>query len=168
MKYGIFLSLSCLLAVPHVYSGASGEKLEKPKLVEKKVVFKGFAMTASLPEKSIAGSAIKLRIKLENQGKEEAIWISFLQYSDYDLKVLNAKGEPVGNTQFGKSVGGGIASKTGSGLMVRLAPGKEMEQSINLARIFDLTVPGQYTLEAVFGPDLKIENITFEVTEEPR
>ena len=137
-------------------------------MVEKKVVSKGFLFLATLPEQSIAGSAIQLQIKIENQGKEAVRHMSFTKYRDYDLRLLNAAGEPVGATQFGKSMGGGVSALSGSGIMGWFAPGKEFKETLNLARIFDLTVEGQYTLDVSYGTDLKIEKLKFKVIEEPR
>lgn len=139
-------------------------------------VTKDVTMIASVPAVSVAGATIPLRIKVMNQSRREIRSLSRTKYWDYDLKILDAEGRPVPYTRFGKIAYGDVRG-LGSSCSDSLPAGSEIEATLNLARLFDLTREGQYTLfisrqlnhlgEANEGIELTIEKITFQVVEDP-
>src|SRR5687767_5127724 len=90
----------CVFLVSFFF-GTAGEKTNKMKTIQKNANEKGLVMTASLSEEAVAGCAIPLAIRLENQSKEEFIFTARGKYQDYDLKVLDSKGQPIPYTSFG-------------------------------------------------------------------
>jgi hypothetical protein len=146
------------------------------KTATQRDVTKDVTMIASVPAVSVAGAAIPLKIKVMNQSKREICNWFHTKYTNLDLNLLDADGRPVPLTRFGK-IAFGDTRGIGSGIIDRLAPGKETDDTLNLARLFDLTQEGQYTLtirqrlndlgEANDGIELTIEKMTFKVVEEP-
>lgn len=169
-----FLICACCFLAAAPLTGIGDEKAKKTKNVEKQVSESGIVMTASMPEESMAGSAVNLRIRIQNKSKNEVIFTVMEKYSDYeDVKLLDAKGRPVPLTQFGALMYGGRRWRVGSSLLWRLGEGEHREDTLNLSRVFDLSEPGQYTLSisaavaAEKTVKLKIEKLRFKVVEEP-
>ena len=161
----IVLSIAGLVSL----TAAAGEKVNKTKTVEKNAALKNVVILASMQYESIVGSAVPLKIKVQNESKKNLNSWEKGKYWDYDLKLLDSKGRPVPLTQFGKVVYGG-ARNFGSGQEKRFAAGKQVEETLNLIRVFDLSMEGEYTLSInrTFGEiDLKIEGMRFKLVEEP-
>jgi hypothetical protein len=136
--------------------------------VEKKAMQDGIVMIVSLPEHSAAGAGLNLTVTLENQSEMDLSFHFRTKYSMYDLRVEDHKGEPVPLTRFGKTVQG-RGAREGSGVIARLKPGQRREHTLNLARVFDLTDDGEYTLTVGWpGGKLKTEKITFKRVDEAR
>jgi hypothetical protein len=165
---GVFSSFAAMwLGVP-LSIGAGDVKTSEKKVVQKDVV-----MTTSLPEEVIAGSAFNLKITVQNQSKAQVVGRTMTKYWDFDLDLVDSKGKPVPFTRFGK-MAYGDARKEGSGIDIEIAAGESMEVTLNIARVFDLTREGEYTLSltrelqvAGQGIVLKIEEIKFKVVAGP-
>ena len=153
---------------PVVDSGAAGKKAEDMKTVEKKVTEKDIGMVVSLPEKTVVGAPVDLKITFQNRREKDIrILESVIMAANYELQVLDSKGEPVPFSRFGKQ-GENIRKAGSSAVVTSLAPGKELEFHLNLARIFDLTLEGDYTLNIrrdMEGVSLKIEGLPFSIQE---
>ena len=166
----IVVGVCCLCSFTSLAAVAQ-EKPAKMKFAQKTVTQNGIEMFACLSAENTAGSAVNLNLAVENKSKEKAEFFSRGKYWDYDLKVLDSKGRPVPLTLFGKVAYGDARTIGGSGLEEALAPGKQMKETLNIARVFDLSQEGEYTLTVrmrIGKSDLKIENMTFKVKEEPR
>jgi hypothetical protein len=152
------------LTGPVVVSDAAEKKAEAMKTVEKRVTEKGIEMLASLPEKSSAGAAIDIKITFQNRRQKD---IGFLEgvnmAANYEIQVLDSNGQPVPSTRFGKRAEN-IRKAGSSAVVIQLPPGKNQEFHLNLARLFDLTLEGDYTLNigrTLEGVSLKIEGLPF-------
>lgn len=174
MKYGfVLLPLCCWTSSPYI--AIAGEKPPTVKTIEKKVTEMDVSMVAMVPAESIAGSEVNLKITVENQSKEDVIYYTQTKYWDYDLSLLNSKGEAVPLTRFGKMAYSNSRGD-GSGAFLSLPAGKDMRVTLNLARVFDLTQEGEYSLSIsrkLSGHlkthktfNLKIEKMTFTIVAE--
>jgi hypothetical protein len=160
--------LSLAVAGPVVASNAAGKKAEAMKTVEKKVTEKGIGMLASVPEKSVAGAAVDLKITFQNRRQQGiSILAGIITAANFELQVLDSKGQPVPLTRFGKQAEN-IRKAGSSAAPIPVAAGKDQEFHVNLARLFDLTLEGDYTLNVrrvVEGVSLKIEGLPFSIQE---
>jgi hypothetical protein len=162
-----------LFAATSLHEAASQE-INKMKTIQKQATQNKILMVAVISDESIAGSPIKLKIKVENRSKEGVSFHSKGKYWDYDLKLVDFKGSPVALTGFGNVVYGDARGE-GSGVIKRIAAGKYTEDTLNVARVFDLTQEGDYTLTISLKLrrpneriELKIEKMKFMIIEEPR
>jgi hypothetical protein len=136
----------------------------------KTVEIKGVSLTASVPQASVAGSTIELKIKVQNNSRETVGYRWYGKYVDYELKVVNSKGKAARLTEYGE-IAYGPTRGSGSGLAgLQLDPEKHFEVKLHLTAVFDLTMPGDYTLSVRRKIrlsdtllDLKIENLKFSV-----
>lgn len=163
-----FVFLCCALVVAHGYGdSAIGEEAKKTRTIEKKVIQKGVMIVASMPEESICGSGVNVKVQVENQSKQdiEFYWVG--KYEVYNLEMHDPMGKAVPLTRFGKIVS---APGRGSGgaALATLAAGARKEAVLNLARVFDLTQPGEYTLTVshVAASQVKVEKMKFRIVEE--
>ena len=154
--------------------GMLGEQ-QSPKFIEKTVRQNGLLLTVTLPTKAIAGSAVNIKIRLENQSTDLVLYRHTGKYVDYNLATVDAKGKSVALTQFGKVVYGDARIIGGSGVVNKLQPGKYIESTVNVARVFDLSQDGVYTLgvTAIVKTrgdtiQLKVEKMMLAIEEEPR
>jgi|GEM_PF-4558361 hypothetical protein len=65
---------------------------------------------------------------------------------DYELHVRDDKGKEVAFTKWGRQIRTGPIR--GSGNDVTLAPGEKYEDQEDLSHIYDISLPGNYTVEA--------------------
>jgi hypothetical protein len=150
------------------FADVKGQRSENDQTVAKSVSKTGIEMSVSIPQKRAAGLPFNLKVTLRNHGKDKITFRTKSKYSDIAIAVLDANGKAVPLTEFGKTHQLG-AFKNGSGLEVSLSPGKELEHELNVARLFDLTREGDYTLSVmrrVAGLELKIAEMKFRVVEE--
>ena len=135
----------CWLFVAMSFPGAAAEQAKDVKRIEKESSQDQMAIVASVAQESLAGANVNLDIKVKNNSKEDVEFFAKGKYWDFDLKLSDSKGQSVPLTRFGKIVYGG-SRREGSGLIETLAPGKEMKDTLNVSRVFDLTMEGEYTL----------------------
>lgn len=153
--------------------GITGENTKQ--VIEKKSIQEEIVILAVLPEASVAGNGVSLKIRVENQSKKPVSFTYRSKYWDYDLRVLDWKGQPVPLTRFGKRAYAD-SRKEVAGEKLRLAAGKHVEVTLNVARVFDLTKTGEYTVtisrETADEPkgekttNLRIDNLRFKVVSE--
>jgi hypothetical protein len=96
-------------------------------------------------------------------------------YSEVKVTVWDAQRKPVPYTRFGK-VASGDGPGRGSMAFIDLGPGKSRTVTLNLARMFDLTIPGQYSASVRWTLnedkaadeliDLRLEKLAFKIAEE--
>jgi hypothetical protein len=120
-------------------------------------------MTASLPREVAPGTAVTLRIILKNDGKRDLELHCRGPYWDFDLELRDAKRNRVPFTQFGKRIDGDARTAGGSGLEITIKPGMESEATLNIARVFDLSLDGEYHLRITRRGSVRIEKLTFHV-----
>jgi hypothetical protein len=160
------VALLSLAVVGPVVAADAGKKAEAMKTVERKVTDKDIGMLASLPEKSVAGAAVDLKITFHNwRQKDTSILASVITAANFELQVLDSKGQPVPFTRYGKQAEN-IRKAGGSAAPVPLPAGKDQEFHLNLARLFDLTLEGDYTLNVrreLEGLSLKIDGLPFSI-----
>ncbi|MCI0682353.1 MAG: hypothetical protein L0Y71_09630 [Gemmataceae bacterium] len=149
----------------------------EPKVVRDKTRQQGVELIASMRAETIAGSHLLLRLELDNQGTKDMGYVRYFpKYRDVVLAVHDSTGKAVPLTRFGKFVYGAGRGE-GSAATPRLKPGKSHIMNLNLARVFDLTIPGEYTLTVRWyvssrqvdteGVDLRIEKLRFRIVDEP-
>ncbi len=150
-------------------------------LVQRTVEEADVRMSVVLPAVSRAGEPVVVKIRLENRGKIPAYFYHSSSYRDFRVKVHDSKGRSIPMTRFGKTMIGeegtpeGILKSEFSRMTVRLAPGTECKMRINIARLFDLTQVGEYslTIRVCVNPDrsdvrmlnLKASRINFTMIE---
>jgi hypothetical protein len=164
----VLLLLGLCLSIAAPYSVAVGQKVDTMKTIERDIAQKDVVLSAAVPQKTAAGAPVHLKLSVQNRSKGDVEFVARMKYWDYGLQLLDGKGQPVGLTRFGKVVEN--ARRGGSSVMLKLAAGKGMEDTLNLARIFDLTMEGEYTLSVsreLEGINLKIEGMKFQVVGEP-
>jgi hypothetical protein len=161
------ICLGCLLLAAGVPATA-GKKAGVMKTIEKQVVEKDIAMLVSVPERSIVGSAIDVRVKLHNQGKRDVTFFRRMKYWDNELQLRDQKGQLIPLTRFGK-MAEAVRQGRSSSVNTTLAAGKDIEITLNLARVCDVSVEGEYTLTIIReldGINLKIEGMRFKLLDE--
>jgi hypothetical protein len=67
-------------------------------------------------------------------------------YRQFKVVIRNADGQVVPYTAFGKFALGGEESSPGSSVIKQFGNGQILSQQYNLSRLFDLTIPGKYTI----------------------
>jgi len=172
MNRQLFICLGCMFA-PMSFCALLGEDTEKAKTIEKQVAKAGLVMVAVMPRETIAGSTANLKITVKNNSDKGVEWLASPNNWGYQLSLLDSQGESVPLTRFGR-VAYGDARRVGPGYICRLVPGKETTDTLNIARAFDLTREGEYSLtislhlsSAEESIALQIEKLRFKVIEEP-
>ena len=170
----------CLICFSYFFGATSllplvGGQEGAPKTINKKVVKDDLVMQASMPDTFIAGSAMHVKIRVDSNSKDDIRYFTRTKYLDYDLELSDYKGKSVPLTRFGKIAYGDYRTAGGSGRIPPLPAGEHIEVTLNIARVFDLTEIGDYTLSIsreFWLPNrrlaLKITLIKFKVVEEPR
>jgi hypothetical protein len=174
MQFAFMLCACGVFALIHE-PGEGAKKIGEPKTLQKEVVEQGVSMVAILPEESVAGSTINLKIKTKNVGNEDLRGFTQGKYWDFDLGLIDSKGQAVPFTRFGKHAFG-FLKPNGPGVSYKFAKGDEVNVTLNIARVFDLSQPGEYSLtigrgyskygKTDKGIAVKIEKMTFKVSEE--
>jgi hypothetical protein len=152
--------------------GFAGEATGNLKRIEKTNLQEEIMISASMSDTSVAATAVELKIRIQNKSNEGIEYWSKGKYWDYSLTLRDSRGQLVPFTQFGK-VAQGRARREGSGLFGTLGAGNEMNETLNLARVFDLSNTGQYTLSVTWKAgkkdktiDLTVGQIAFRIVEE--
>jgi len=65
---------------------------------------------------------------------------------DYEVTVLDDHGEPARYSDYGKKVHGKNSDRSGSIIARVIKPGRALQESADLSRIFDLSKPGNYAV----------------------
>ncbi len=101
------------------------------KTIAKKTVQKDIALSASMAQKAVAGSPVDVKIRVENQGKSDVQFLARMNYWEYELRLLDATGQPVPLTRFGKQAAS-VRKAGGSAAPMTLAAGKSIETTLNV------------------------------------
>jgi len=152
----------------------AGEKKNQPTYIERKAEMNGIQLSAWMPESAAAGSPAIVRIALRNTNTESLRYLTQGKYADYQLKVVDASNNAMPLTRFGRMMyPKRNPLQVESGVFGKLQKGEHLEVGFNLARIFDLSHTGEYTLTVSKGItvanksfNLSVEKITFRVRED--
>jgi hypothetical protein len=151
-NHALFAWFLVLLPCIFLIGGQPNIKNDVPDKISEKNITKtsrirDVRFSVALPAKTVAGNSLNLVLTVTNEGKEE---VGFLigHYRDLNLKVLDAKGTAVGLTRYGQWAIGKEGESTPNGRRVTklVPPGKSYSETVNLARLFDLSISGDYTL----------------------
>jgi hypothetical protein len=174
----LFLIPYLLLIAGRIDGQPDGAQKMEEKKTTLAVAMRDIEFSIALPKKSLAGNGLDLVVALKNQSKEEVGFYNGT-FRSLSLKMVDAKGAPVNLTRFGeRTIGESAAKAEGGRRTIFVAPGKSITETINLARLFDLSVPGDYkvSLKRVLNEDsplrpvmpLEIKDIAFKVVEPTR
>lgn len=109
-----------------------------------------FQLTVEPETPSVAsGDKIVLRITLTNTSEKD---IGFLQRAradeaewDYSIDIRNEKSDAVSQTNYGRNRLQIITMF--SGRVKTANPGQSLKEEVTLSKLFDLTIPGRYTVQ---------------------
>lgn len=168
------LLVSCLVLTSQADGQPKGKKMDENRATVA-VEMRSIEFSVDLPKKSVAGNSLDMIVQLKNQSKEE---IGFYNstFRSLRLKVIDAKGVPVPLTRYGQRTLGDSDASAEAGRRTKfVAPGKSISETVNLARLFDLSVPGEYkvSLKRIVNEDspirpvlnLELQDLKFAVIE---
>jgi hypothetical protein len=91
--------------------------------------------------------AVIIRIELSNQSNTPiTMRDNLFPERDYELHIRDDKGKEVAFTKWGQQIRTGPIH--GSGNDFTLAPGEKHEEQEDLSAMYDVSIPGKYTVEA--------------------
>jgi len=142
---------------------------------ERTVVESGIELKIAADTEGPAGGPVELTVVLTNRGEKPVYHYHIAYYNDFTFEVKDRKGQPVPFTTFGKGVQG--SGWIGSRTTQRLDPGESYSVRFNLARMFDLSMPGKYEVgvgkKMILDPrtgeemPLKVGGLRITLTEPP-
>ncbi len=143
--------------------------------VEKKTDKDGYELLVRVPRKSLAGHPVEAELTLANRGQEHRL-IAYQRhlYRDFQVEMSDKQGKPVPLTRLGTlRIGPKLTEESYE--PEKLPPGKAHRLKLNLALLFDLTVPGTYQLKVGKAYDflkdkqtwMEVEGVEFEILEQP-
>ncbi len=153
------LVLGCFASALMSWAGTAGASETSGNVREVKAVSNAIELAVALPEKGTAGEALPMTITLKNAGRATVTYGHVAGIGDYELAVKDAEGKAVPVTRFGKwwlETVGGAGEERGKYVIRKLEPGQSVSIAANLARLFDLSVAGKYTLTV--GRKLNADN----------
>jgi len=107
----------------------------------------GCLLSISVPDTQIQGGrGVELRIIFRNDGQNEVIFPRISNWFDYKYNVLYEDDQVVSLTKFGEIYIRAISS--GSRAIRTISPGSEVHTELLINRLYDMSLPGRYTLEA--------------------
>lgn len=107
----------------------------------------GFNLSARIENKQFKlGEPIVLNLTIRNITKQVLYLTETNPYSDYQLIVKSERGERVRLTEFGQRSSNNKEDFRVIGVKVK--PGEERHDSIEATRLYNMTVPGTYTMIA--------------------
>lgn len=141
----------------------------KPKSPTRSVQNQGVELSCSLL--SEAKGPIELKLGVTNRRKKE-IRFFISRFQDYRFIVVDAENKQVPLTRFGEAF---KRSEDGRRVPITVPAGESRETTVNLALIFDLSMPGEYRLSLTlryregFEAEipLQIKDIPFTVPQSP-
>jgi hypothetical protein len=151
----------------------TGAETKGPEMIEVKSITDGtLALKVSFSKACLTGESIWCDISVANKGQKNVSYEHISDYRDFIIHVADAAGQPLPLTRFGNTVIAGNSGELKKVTIKFLAPGENLFRHYNLARLFDLTVAGKYTLTISREIDdqsekhvLKVESIEFTVSE---
>lgn len=131
-----------LLTLLNVVAEVSENIKQIDEQAERAVLKNGVEMTVQVNKNNIVSQPLAMKISLTNLSDETISHGHIRGYDDYDVVVLDSFGMQVPLTRYGKNC---VASKEGGKLAIAdLQPGWMYSITLNLQRLFDLTIPGKY------------------------
>ena len=134
----------------------------------------GLTLVVTVAKNARAGHAIPCEVRLRN-GTEDVITYGHISdYRDFMLDVRTPAGESVPLTCFGQRALGGDSGVRKKFIVTNLKPGESLVHAYNLARLFDLTLAGEYVMTVRLAvsekqPDSEIhlasDPLTFTISE---
>jgi hypothetical protein len=183
MKNYLFTNLLIIVVCSVLVQEATAEQENKQAQQEnyqQSLCSNNIVLSLSVLTNCIAGEAVPLVISLKNQGDTNVYFVrgTLFCYDSFEIKLLNSEGKTVPFSEFGKMYPPGSVENFGRRGFLKLAPGKEIMMHVNLARIFDLSVSGEYvfSIKTVVGKNkslkydpgdtiLKIDNFKISLSE---
>jgi len=111
---------------------------------------KGVHIVVDVPKESYAGNAITITMKLQNDSDIDFIYTieRGYEYKFFSIEVNDSTGAIVPKTRFAQQIwpDNPMHQPPSSDIFCSLAPGDSYNRSLNIARIFDLTIVGKYTV----------------------
>jgi len=141
-----FVSLSLSLAASGGQFSAQGQgkgREMKTRIVDKN----GVKLEVSVSAKNVAGTEILCKVSLLNNSGEVFDYEHKRKsnYRQFEVVVRNPEGQVVPYTAFGRfALGGEMVD--GSSVIKQFAKGNVLSHQYNLSRLFDLTIPGKYSV----------------------
>lgn len=157
MKYLTYmLAVLVLLGVVALSSmSVSGQvpeqEPEKEKMNEAHGIMNDVKLSVRLPAKNVAGRPVLLEITLLNQSKQSVGYSVITGYGEWGIVVKDNQRQVVPRTRFGQTrirLDPDMRVPTSKLSVKSLAPRKSVSLKFNLARLYDLTEAGTYTVTA--------------------
>ncbi len=133
-----------------VLSSAIGDQVKQkeapaPARVKRSMQSQGVDLNVVVDVEYVAGKNADCRIEIRNRSDKTLVYFYGSSYRDFYMELVDADRRPVPRTRFGSRLG--TRRDRSSGRATReLKAGESRTEDINLARVFDLSVPGKYTL----------------------
>jgi hypothetical protein len=146
-----------------------------PKVVSKTTKQADVALTVNLPESVVVGAPLRATAVLDNQSTGVVHYFESSRENIFELSMKDSQGKAVPLTRFGRLHVANI--KTPARNVRRdIAPGAPLTLTVDVGRMFDLSIADTYTLtldcklfdEAEKLIRLEIQNVTFTVQEPKR
>jgi hypothetical protein len=107
----------------------------------------GCRLSISVPEPRVgAGQPVNLTLVFRNDGATAVIFARISDWFDYDYAITYGAA-PALLTPFGHETQQALRMG-GAAAVLEVAPGREVSRTVEISRIFDLSQPGFYTIEA--------------------
>ena len=87
-------------------------------------------------------TAVVLTIRLKNVSSRRGHFLETGTYADYDLLVTDEAGGSVPRTDYGRHLA--EDERWGSAILQEIQPDGEVEKSIEVTKVYDLSKPGKY------------------------
>ncbi|MFP4144158.1 MAG: hypothetical protein ACLFV3_03360 [Phycisphaeraceae bacterium] len=129
-------------------NASRGEKPEEKQLKSAGETMHGFRLNLVMPREMAAGGEIPLVLEFVSEGGEGTV-LDLMPLKDYQVDVKDAGGEKVPLTRHGRRV---ESSRYVPGVVrgQGVTPHSDAEVTVNLARLYDLTETGTYTVTASY------------------
>ena len=103
----------------------------------------------ALESSAKVGQGVIVRVTIVNESNQPVTYYNTSTYCNYSLKVLTSAGTPAPETDFkkGLSCGSGQLEITGRRILVTLKPGESSAEDIRVSEQYDLSQPGQYSIQ---------------------
>ncbi len=130
---------------------------------------------AEVPERATAGESIVIKLILKNDSGEDVLCAHGSPERDFSIAIKDSSGVAVPMTRFGRQVMQGNPRDSYKYNVKLLSSGKSVQVSLNIARLFDLTIADKYTIsvartinEDLSGKERQVSMKTTFVVQEPR
>lgn len=111
------------------------------------------SIAISMPEATVdAGSAVKLTIAITNVSKQTILVDRLLGGGKgeffHEFEVRDARGGAVAETKYYRQFKEGTIDMMGHIMGHEVEPGESLKEEVTLNKLYDLSLPGQYTIQA--------------------